>query len=147
MNIEKILRDYPHYAEEIQKLNTELNQTLQLKLCTQDTLKAQCLSGMPSSGGISDITYKAVEQSIDRHEQHIVYLSNKIKEIYENKEYIDGLLPKLTMEEYRVIDLYYFKGYRLGRVGYVMHYSKTNCWRIKTSALKKMEQNGTQGVL
>ena len=135
---EKILRDYPHYAEEIQKLNAELNQTLQLKLCTQDTLKAQALTGMPSSSGISDVTYNAVEQNIDRHEQHIVYLSNKIKEIYDHKEIIDGLLPKLTMEEYRVVDLHYFKGYKMHRVGYIMHYQKSRCYELKDSAVKKI---------
>lgn len=147
MDIEKILREYPYFAEEIQKLNEELNQTLKLKLQTQDTLKAQNIDGMPHSTGISDITYKAVEKSIDEHEKHMLYLTNKISEIYRKKKFIEELLPKLTMEEYRVIDLYYFKGYRLRRVAYMMHYSKSSCWRLKCSALEKLGQSGTNNMV
>jgi DNA-directed RNA polymerase specialized sigma subunit len=146
MDIEKMLREYPHYAQDIQKLNKELNDTLEMKLSTQNTLKAQVLTGMPHDTRISDLTYEAVEQSIDRHEEHIKKLCEQIQEYYSNKEYIDNAIKSLTMEEYRVIDLYYFKGYHLRKVAGIMHYGKSQCWNLRESALKKMQDENHKRV-
>lgn len=140
MDIEKLLKDYPIYPQEIQKYNAELNNTLQLKIQIQDTLKAQVMTGMPHTYKIADDTYKAVEMSVDKHEHHIKYLCGRIKELYDNKEFIDKALSQLTMEEYRVIDLFYFKEYSMGRVGYIMHYQKSRCYELKDSALKKIKE-------
>jgi DNA-directed RNA polymerase specialized sigma subunit len=139
LDIKKMLRDYPGYSEGIQKLNKELNETLQLKLVTQNTLKAQALTGMPHSSGISDITYNAVEKSIDRHEQHINYLCGQIQDIYDKKEFIDNAIKRLTVEEYQVIELYYFKEFKMRRVAYIMHYNKNYVYEILKRAMFKIE--------
>lgn len=145
----RMLENYCSCGQEIQKLNAELNQTLQMKIQTQNTLKAQCLTGMPHTYGVSDTTYNAVERSIDKHETHIVYLTEQIELEYDIRETINEAVKKLTMEEFRVIDLHYFKHYKIGRLSGIMHYQKTRCYELKESAIKKIalyiktaEENG-----
>jgi len=135
---ERLLSKYPDCNKEIQELNKELNQTLRLKLETQNTLKAQAMDGMPHSTNISDTTYKAVEQSIDRHDEHMKYLIEQINEQYRIKETVYEAIKRLTMEEYRVIELRYFKGYKVGRVAGVMHYNRSYCSEIISKGISKI---------
>lgn len=135
---ERLLRNYIHSGEEIQKLNTELNQTYQLKLQTQNTLKATTITGMPHGTNTPDATYQAVEMSIDRHDKHMEYIVGQIQNIYDEKELIHEAIKRLTMEEYRAIDLHFFKQYKPGKVAGIMHYGKTRVYELLKEGTSKV---------
>ncbi len=135
---ERMLRNYIHSGEDIQKLNTELNQTYQLKTQTQNTLKAATITGMPHSTNTSDLTYKAVEMSIDRHDKHVEFIVGQIQNIYDEKELIHEAIKRLTMEEYRAVDLHYFKNYKPGKVAGIMHYGKTRVYELLKESVSKV---------
>jgi predicted DNA-binding protein (UPF0251 family) len=135
---ERLLRNYIHSGEDIQKLNTELNQTYQLKIQTQNTLKAAAITGMPHSTNVSDLTYKAVEMSIDRHDKHVEFIVGQIQNIYDEKELIHEAIKRLTMEEYRAVDLHFFKQYKPGKVAGIMHYGKSRVYELLKEGTSKV---------
>ncbi|MCG8400642.1 MAG: hypothetical protein MJA84_03505 [Firmicutes bacterium] len=139
MDIEILLRKYPDIPEIIQKYNTELNKTLQGKIDIQDTLKASSSNGVPKSSKVSNSTLKAVEMSIDKYDEHILYLTNQINFYLETKKKIDLAMQELKQKEYRVIELLYFDRYSVYRVRKILHYEKTQIYEFRNKALQKLQ--------
>jgi len=135
---ERMLIAYNTSNEEIHRLNDELNKTYQMKYDTQNTLKAAILNSIPHGYDIQDATYGAVERSIDRHDEHIQFLVLQIQRIYDEKELIHKAIQRLTVEEFRAIDLKYFKSYKVGKVAGIMHYTRQYCYEIIRNALSKI---------
>lgn len=141
MNIEYILREYPHIPEKIQKLNNELNNIIQCSDLTYNTLKAQRLTGMPHSTDTSDQVYDAVEKIIDRYDARINNIKNKINMWLDIQEKVDEIFYKpelLTIEERRIIELRYFHQFPWYRIPSVMRYSRRQCERFQHQALYKL---------
>lgn len=139
MNIERILNDYPHIGEIIQDLQKQLNNAVSMQQETRDTLKAAEMTGMPRGTNVSDLTGQAVERTLDKWESRIIYLSDQINYYIDLQKLVDDAVKCLTVDEFRVIDLRYFKGYKMRQVGYKMHFEKTRCYEIHNKAIEKIE--------
>lgn len=138
MNIENMLYIYDDIPDEVQKLNKELNDIIINRKQTRDTLKATTITDMPLGGGTSDPTYEAVERAIDRYGERIKEITARINWLLDTKGYIEDKLKALDSEEMRVIELRYFRGYKMKRLPYIIHFSLQHCYRIHDSAFKKM---------
>lgn len=129
---------YDSIPSEVQKLNTELNDIIQNRKQTRDTLKATTITDMPRGGTTSDPTYQAVERAIDIYGERIETIIKRIDWLLATKGYIEDKLKVLNNEEMRVIELRYFRGYKMKRVPYIMHFSLQHCYRIHYEAINKM---------
>lgn len=138
MNIENMLYIYDDIPEEVQKLNRELKDILENRKQTSDTLKATTISDMPHGSGTSDPTYEAVERAIERYEERIAEIIKRIDWLLDTKGYIEDKLKALNIEEMRVIELRYFRGYKMRRLPYIIHFSLQHCYRIHDEAINKM---------
>lgn len=139
MSVEKKLYDYPHIGEIIQGYTKDLNSAIEDQKDTRDTLKAATITGMPHSTNVSNLTYQAVERTIDKWQEHIEYLLDQINYYMDLKKDVDRAIGLLTVEEYGVIDYRYFKQYKMRRIGYILHYGKTRLYEIHDSAIRKIE--------
>ena len=138
MDIKSMLIEYPHISETIQKLNRETNDILKNKLETRDNLKAVTLTDMPRGSEVGNPTLEAVERIIDVYDKRVQEISNEIEEYMNIKEYIDRVLKELNVDEYRLIDLRYFKLYKFKRIAHIMHYSVGYTYEMHDKAIKKM---------
>jgi DNA-directed RNA polymerase specialized sigma subunit len=141
LNIENILREYPHIPETIQKLNKELNDYLTNKYDTYNTLKSAKVTGMPHASGISNQTYNAVEKLIDRYGVRIKEITEEINNWMDLQKSIDDIFYQanlLTMEERRVIELRYFQQRKWTQIPYIMKYSKRSCEYFQSKAIEKI---------
>jgi DNA-directed RNA polymerase specialized sigma subunit len=140
MKIEEMLLEYPHTGETICKLNKELNDIMQNKRQTYNTLQSSKITGIPHTTDTSDTTYNAVERLIDCYGERIRDISQQIEDAIELKEIVDICFKVLDIEERRVIELRYFQLYKWTRIPYTMKYSLSSCEKFKQSALKKMNE-------
>ncbi len=138
--IEKILLDYANITEDIQKLNRELNDILQNKQETYNTLQAAKITGMPHGTVISDQTYNATERLIDKYGVRAQKIVDEIEALWKLRDNINKCFTVLTMEEKRVIELRYINQYKMGKVAYMMKYSSRQCERYQQTALEKLYQ-------
>jgi hypothetical protein len=136
---EKLLRDYPYMLDDIQKLNEEISETLKRKQESQNTLKAATISDMPKGENTSDLTYQAVEKSIDTYDTHVVFLTNKIRGLFEDRRLIWEAMRNITVDEKKAVDLHYFKGYHFERVGSIMHYTRQRAYQITIAGMIKIK--------
>ncbi len=136
--IEKILLDYANITEDIQKLNRELNDILQNKQETYNTLQAAKITGMPHGTESSDQTYNATERLIDKYGVRAQKIVDEIEALWKSRDNINKCFTVLTMEEKRVIELRYINQYKMGKVAYMMKYSKRSCELFQQKALDKL---------
>ena len=142
MDIKQMLEEYTTYAERIQELNQRINEALQYKI-NCDTLKAQRLTGMPRIGGISDLTYEAVQRIIDKYDEDIRNMAEEVNELIDRKRTIEKALKTLNRAEYRIIELRYFVGLNWEKVAVTANYTWRHCMRLHRQALEKMRLNIT----
>lgn len=145
VKVEVLLRSYPHIPENIQKLNAELNEIISGKNNTYNTLQAAKLSDMPKGERLSNPTYQAVEDIITRFESRIEKIRDDIIYWMDLKESIDKALVALELEEYRVIDLRYFKVYKWERIPHIINYSMRNTYNIHEKAINKISAELNNG--
>lgn len=147
MQLKDMLKIYPEIPQRIVKYNAELNEIVQAKLHTQDTLQAQVLSDMPRGTNISDSVLQAVIVTYDNLDSHAKHLANTINHYISIKQALDEAFTQLTREEMQVIELRYFDRWDWARIPRQMHYDKRQCYNIRDSALAKMSQHNKLSAL
>lgn len=136
-----MLREYPDIPETIIKLNKELNDILQGKMLTYNTMKSSIITNMPHGKSVSNPTLEAVEKLIDTYESHAIKKTTMINEYIAIKENIDQAIQCLTIEEYRTIQLRYFNRHKWEKIPKIMKYSPEQCYRYHKQALDKISEH------
>lgn len=131
MEIREILKEYPYIDEEIKKLNKKMNGYLEMKEETRNTLKAQKLSHEPHGTGVSNITLNAVEKIMDKYEEEIKICVSKINDLFIIKQKLDVLISQLTVDERRLIYMYYDERKPINKICYELKYSRQHIYRMK----------------
>ncbi|WP_265447759.1 hypothetical protein [Acetivibrio straminisolvens] len=90
MSSEDFFREYPYIINTLHKLNCELNEMIKSKELMEDTLQYFIKSENDESS--LDPTLQAVEKVLDRYENNISYITERINELKEMKNKIDGTL-------------------------------------------------------
>lgn len=139
MKIVNILSEYPCLLKSIQDLNQELNEIVR----TREKLIATVIKDDTVSNSVwiknaSGSTMKAIEKIVDRYGSFIDYATGKINQLIESKETIDKSLKALNKDEYGVIELKYFRGYKMIKVMSLMKFSLQDCYKLHDNAIKKI---------
>jgi len=139
MNVESMLLEYTHIPEMVRKLNRELNDIIQNKNETYNTLQSSKITGMPHGTEVSNITLKAVEKLIDRYEVRVKSITEEINYLIDLKENIEKAIRILSLEERRIIELRFFNSYKWKRIQYIVKYSRSQCFDIHNKAINKLK--------
>ena len=137
MNIDKvkdILYDYPYTEEKRERLNKELQDLLGSKYETSITAQ---LNGVTSSNRpISDKTGDAVIKIAEIYDTRANAIKNKINNLYKIQNAIETSFEKLDHNQKQIIELKYFKRYKLIHIAKKIKYSTRNCYNLHDKAIE-----------
>lgn len=136
MNIKRELYNYPYLAEQRNELQKRIDSIENNKYVT---LQSPIL-GQPRGSGYSDQTADAAMKILITYQESIIKLQNHIIYLTKKEEDIRDKLTILDSEEYKVIELRYFKRLNWNDVSKRMHYSKRQCFRKTDIALNKLSK-------
>lgn len=90
MASESFLKEYPYILKTLRHLNCELNEIIKSKELMEDTLRYCVKTGNKECS--LDPTLQVVEKVLDRYENNISYITERINDLNELKNKIDGAL-------------------------------------------------------
>ena len=137
------LSGYAFICRTIKKLHAEILELGNLVKSERDTRKAIVYWGSEGqkSNAIVDPTADAVSNIIDKYEAQIVYVNQKLKDLYDKKNQTEKKLENLEEFEYKLIELRYFKKQRWDEVARAIEYSERHCRRMNQAILNKLVEN------
>jgi len=142
MNIRLYLKDYPYINEEVLSLQKELNQLIRNKHEAYCTLQAIAITGVPSenTNNIYDVS-NTVQILIDRFDQKILYYTNKINALLDEKAIFEKAWfnADLTYEDRRIIQLKCFEHRSWRDIAKTVKYSDKQCQRLYDKAVSKIQ--------
>ena len=140
--VEEILKQYPYIGEDIQQKQSEINRYISLQQEARNPLKAQNMSGMPHSSGISDQTADAVEKIIDQYQGQINKYIDEINSLLDLKKWLDKAFSQLSESERRIIYLRYEKGENINKMPYLLKWKcgRNTIYKILDEAKEKIKK-------
>lgn len=135
--LKNLLYSYTYIEDEIEGINENIINLGEV-ISSQRDLSIPCLTGMPSGSGTSDTVYAAVEKIVDTYSQEVAKLENRLDKAFRKRNYINVLLSVLNTTEKRIIELRYFKKYKIWMIGSSLHYDRSHIYRLHDEAFEKM---------
>lgn len=135
--LKSLLYSYTYIQDEIEGINEEICNLGEV-INSQRDLSIPCLTGMPGSKNISDTVYAAVEKIVDTYSHEVAALETRLDKAFRKRNYINVLLSALNPTEKRVIELRYFKKYKIWMICSSVNYEKTQVYKYHDEAIKKM---------
>lgn len=132
-----LLYSYTYIEDEIESINEEICNLGEVVNAQRD-VKAPDLTGMPKGNGISDIVYQSVEKIIVTYGHEIAKLENRLDKAFKKRNLINVLISVLDPTEKRIIELKYFKKYKIWMIKSCVNYEKTQIYKYHDNAIKKM---------
>lgn len=134
--VEDLLYEYPTLGKQIIAKNKELTDFITSKDEEYGRLGQGVVKFIPSGG---DDEHNPVMETILRFEKHIQKLSDKVKELIDQKEYTEKLLEKLNTTETRIVELRYFQKAGWYTVSIKAHYNESWCKELHRRLLLKLK--------
>jgi len=135
--LKNLLYSYTYIEDEIEGINEGICNLGEV-INSQRDLSIPCLTGMPSGSGTSDTVYAAVEKIMDTYSQEVAKLENRLDKAFKKRNQIKVLLDVLDPNEQRIIELRYFKKYKIWMISSSMHYDRSHIYRLHDEAINKM---------
>lgn len=135
--LEKLLYGYTYIEFEIEGINEKIANLGEV-INSQREIKVQALTGMPGGSGTSDTVYKSVENIIDIYAKEVAYLENKLQKAFDRRNYIDDLMGVLDPIEKKLIELKYFKKYKMWMICSSVHYEKSQVYNMLNKSIQKL---------
>jgi DNA-directed RNA polymerase specialized sigma24 family protein len=139
-SIIQLLIEYPNVIEEISVLHKQLIELLKTKFEEENPLKSIEIKDTPRGTGASDPTFEIVQKIIDGVVSEIRDISERMQVLYAKKNYVESFIKQLETTERRIIRLRYLEGKKFWQISQVIHYSKTETWRLHQEILERMER-------
>ncbi len=138
----KELFEYGFICRTIKKLQAEVQDLGNLVKAERDTSKAIVYWGSETqkSNKIVDPTADAVSNIIDKYEAQVVYVNQKLHDLYMKKNRVEENIDMLDDLERKLIELRYFKKLRWFEVARGVEYSERHCRRMDNAILNKLVQ-------
>lgn len=152
MKTEDMLKEYPNMLTNVQQMNGWLDTAIKAGLKMDGSLQAVVQSDFKSATNeISDTTAQNVAELVDDIENISLALCNYAREIRQKvdetislKSALDKAVNNLSIEEKRIIELRYFEypepKYNWNKVVQESYYCERQCYKLKDSAMKKIEE-------
>jgi len=134
--IDEILYEYPRLEKEILERNRELTEFIKSKNEEYGSLGNGAVKSIPEGNGEE---HNPLLQVILRFDKHVQYLSDKVRELIEQKEYTEKLLDRLDATEKRIVELRYFQRNGWYRVSIKALYNESWCREINRRLLNKLK--------
>lgn len=138
--LKNLLYSYTYIQDEIEGINEEICNLGEV-INSQRDIKAPNLTGMPKGNEITDVVYESVEKIIMTYGQEVAKLENRLDKAFRNRNLINTLLSILDPIERKIIELKYFKKYKVWMIARTVNYSERQVNRYLDSALNKMVDN------
>jgi DNA-directed RNA polymerase specialized sigma subunit len=137
--LKNLLYSYTYIEDEIEGINEEICNLGEV-INSQRDIKALNLTGMPRGNEISDVVYESVEKIIMTYGQEIAKLENRLDKAFRKRNLINSLISLLDPTEKKIIELKYFKKYKIWMISGCVNYGKSQVHEIHNNAIKKMSE-------
>jgi len=135
--LKKLLYGYTYIEFEIEGINEKIINLGEV-IRSQREIGVPELTGMPRGSETSDTVYNSVERIIVTYGQEVAKLETRLEKAFEKRNYIDDLLSKLEPTERRIIELKYFKKYKMWMICSSVSYEKSQVYYIHKKAIEKL---------
>jgi DNA-directed RNA polymerase specialized sigma subunit len=135
--LKNLLYSYTYIQDEIEGINEEICNLGEV-INNQRDIKVPNLTGMPKGNEISDIVYESVEKIIMTYGQEVAKLENRLDKAFKKRNLINSLISILGPTEKKIIELKYFKKYKIWMICGCVNYSKSQVHEIHNNAISKM---------
>lgn len=135
--LKNLLYRYTYIEDEIEDINEKII-NLGEAVSSQRDLSIPSLTGMPSGNGTSDTVYASVEKIMVTYGQEVAKLENRLEKAFRKRNYINALIGVLDETERRIIELRYFKKYKIWMISSSVHYDRSHIYRLHDEAIRKM---------
>ncbi len=133
----ELLFNYGKHEDYLKAISLEMD-ALKEEIEHYRELTAVQYTGMPKTGGASDPTGEAASYIKDKLEGRLKKLKVNVDEIIKQKEFVEELLNRLTIDERKVIEERYIKGTRWDLIPKILHFERSWCFALRKKAIKKM---------
>lgn len=135
--LKRLLYSYTYIQFEIDCINENII-NLGAVINSQREIKVPELTGMPRGNEISDTVYNSVEKIIVTYGQEVAKLENRLEKAFEKRNYIEDLISILEPIEKRIIELKYFKKYKIWMICSVVSYERSHVYRLHDEAIERL---------
>lgn len=135
--LKDLLYSYTYIEFEIENINQQILELGEV-INSQRDVKVPELTGVPGGNDVSDVVYESVEKILVTYGQEVARLENRLERAYKKKNQILTLLDALNSVERSIVELKFFKKYKIWMIAGTVNYSERQVNRYLDSALNKM---------
>lgn len=134
--LKSLLYSYTYIEDEIEHINQEIC-NLGVVINAQRDVRVPDLTSLPRGNEIYDTVYKSVEKILDKYSQEIAKLENRLDKAFKKRNLIKDLISVLNKTERDIIELKYFKKYKMWMIESSVNYGRTQIYIYHDKAIKK----------
>lgn len=132
-----LLYSYTYIEDEIEGINQEICNLGEV-INAQRDVKVPDLTGMPKGNEICDTVYQSVEKILVTYTHEVAKLENRLDKAFRKRNLINALISMLDDTERKIIELKYFKKYKMWMIESSVNYARAQIYRYHDAAFIKM---------
>lgn len=132
-----LLFSYTYIEDEIESINQEICNLGEV-INAQRDVKVPDLTGAPKGNEISDTVYQSVEKILTTYSHEVANLENRLDKAFRKRNLINALISMLDDTERKIIELKYFKKYKMWMIESSVNYARAQIYRYHDAAFTKM---------
>lgn len=135
--LKSLLYSYTYIEDEIESINQEICNLGEV-INAQRDIKVPDLTAAPKGNEICDTVYQSVEKILVTYNHEVAKLENRLDKAFRKRNLINVLISLLNETERRIIELKYFKKYKIWMIESSINYGRTQIYIYHDRAIKKM---------
>lgn len=135
--LKSLLRSYTYIEDEIENTNQEICNLGEV-INAQRDVRVPNLSDMPKGNILSDTVYESVEKILITYTHEVARLENRLDKAFKKRNIIKSLISTLDDIERKIIELKYFKKYKMWMIESSVNYGRTQIYIYHDKAINKM---------
>ena len=135
--LKSLLYSYTYIEDEIEHINQEICNLGEV-INAQRDVKVPDLTAAPKGNEICDTVYQSVEKILVTYSHEVAKLENRLDKAFRKRNLINVLISFLDETERKIIELKYFKKYKIWMITSSVSYERAQIYRYHDAAIKKM---------
>ncbi len=135
--LKSLLYSYTYIEDEIENINQEICNMGDV-INAQRDVRVPNLSDMPKGNKLSDTVYESVEKILITYTHEVTKLEKRLEKAFRKRNLINTLIGALDDTERKIIELKYFKKYKIWMITSSVSYERAQIYRYHDAAIKKM---------
>ena len=132
-----LLYSFTYIEDEIESINQEICNLGEV-INAQRDVKVPDLTEAPKGNEICDTVYESVEKILVTYSHEVTKLENRLDKAFKKRNLINILINMLDETERKLIELKYFKKYKIWMIESCVNYARAQIYRYHDTAIKKM---------